>query len=222
MLLREIRSAGELEALVEELGFLPFFSNKISGFSVEDCCPKDFWFVDGVDGPWEWKYQIAAEKKIAYGKFFAGKAGYIAHRFIPHFVNYRRDGYDFDALYDDGKATHKSKEIFELIEKNGSMLSCDIKEELDYKKGGQKGFDTVITALQMQCYLSAVNFEYRRDKSGKSYGWGIARYDRFENTFGADFTTSEYSADPMQSKKHILDRLTEIIPEIADKQLKII
>ena len=51
----ELRSPEALIALVEEIGFLPFFVNRIPGFSVEECCPRELWFAEGVDGPWEWK-----------------------------------------------------------------------------------------------------------------------------------------------------------------------
>ena len=45
--------------LVEDVGFLPFFTNHIPGFSVEECCPRELWFAEGVDGPWEWKGPVA-------------------------------------------------------------------------------------------------------------------------------------------------------------------
>ena len=33
---------------------------------------------------------------------------------LPCFVNYRRDGYDFDALWDDGKASIRQKKMMDL------------------------------------------------------------------------------------------------------------
>lgn len=48
---------------------------------------------------------------MAYGKFFDKKAGFISVEWVPVFANYRRDGYDFDALYEDGKAPLKHKKI---------------------------------------------------------------------------------------------------------------
>ena len=35
--------------------------------------------------------------KVAYGKFFDKKAGFISLEWLPYFANYRRSGYDFDA-----------------------------------------------------------------------------------------------------------------------------
>ena len=37
---------------------------------------------------------IAAGGRIAYGKFFDRKAGFISREWLPVFANYRRDGYD--------------------------------------------------------------------------------------------------------------------------------
>lgn len=218
MILPAITNAKQLDELVEELGFLPFFTNEIPGFSVEECCPREYWFTD-IPGPWEWKSEIAEKKHTAYGKFFGKKAGYIAHRFIPHFCNYRRDGYDFDALYDDGKATRKSKDIIDLIEKKGALLSKEIKKELGYKKGGNTGFDTVITALQMQAYVAPISYEHNKDKDGKEYGWGVARYDTFERIFGADFVTSEYDTDPQESRSILVNNLIKIAGPLTEKQI---
>jgi len=35
----------------------------------------------------------------------------------------------------------------------GAMLTRDIKDNLNYKKDGNKGFETVITRLQMETYV---------------------------------------------------------------------
>ena len=92
-----IRSAKELSELVQEIGFLPFFPNEISGYSLKEQTPSNLWFVEGVEGPWEWREQVAAEGKIAYAKLFRGKAGFVSMDWYPDLANYRRDGYDFEA-----------------------------------------------------------------------------------------------------------------------------
>lgn len=49
----EITSYEELERLVLDMGFLPFFRNEIPGFSVEEHTPLELWFPDreDKDGP---------------------------------------------------------------------------------------------------------------------------------------------------------------------------
>ena len=45
---RQLHSADDLIAAVEQYGFLPFFRNEIHGFSVEELCPPELWFADDV------------------------------------------------------------------------------------------------------------------------------------------------------------------------------
>lgn len=54
-----ITSAMELEAMVRQMGFLPFFPCSIPDFSIEAFTPSRYWFVEGVDGPWEWRMELA-------------------------------------------------------------------------------------------------------------------------------------------------------------------
>ena len=48
------------------------------------------------------KWKIRRSGKCLYGKLFNKKAGFVSREWIPDFANFRRDGYDFDARWDDG------------------------------------------------------------------------------------------------------------------------
>ena len=111
----ELRSPEDIAALTEEWGFLPFFAGEIPGFSVEECCPPELWFSDDADGPWEWKGPVARSGRCVYGKFFGGRAGFISREWLPDFANFRRDGYDIDARYDDGLASRKDKAVYDTV-----------------------------------------------------------------------------------------------------------
>ena len=92
-----LRSANALERLIQEVGFLPLFSNEIPGFSVEEHTAAEAWWTgDPETDPWEWRIQLASRPGLAYGKFFDRKAGYLSADWFPDFANYRRSGYDFD------------------------------------------------------------------------------------------------------------------------------
>ena len=220
MKLPEIRSAEELQALVQQLGFLPFFKHEIQGFSIEECCPRELWFAEDVDGPWEWKGPVARSGQCVYGKFFRGKAGFISMDWFPDFANYRRDGYDFDARYDDELAPYKDKVIYDTVESRGKLLSKQLKEICNYRKGGNKGFDTIITRLQMQTYITVADFVYMKDRYGQPYGWGVAEYTTPEYLFGCDAVTAAYSRDPKESKQRIFDYLTTLLPEATEAQIE--
>lgn len=223
MRFNKLKSADDIVRLVQKIGFLPFFANDITGFSIEEHCPRELWFADDADGPWEWKGPIARSGECVYGKFFGGKAGFVSPEWFPDLANYRRNGYDFDARYDDGLASRKDKDVYDAIESNGSLLSKELKAMCNYRKDGNKGFETVITRLQMQTYVNIADFVYMKDKHGNTYGWGVAKYSTPEEMFGYEAVTSAYKKEPLTSKELLLDHLSEILPDVAeDKLLKLI
>ena len=101
----------------------------------------------------------------------------------------------------------------------GAVLSRDLKELTNYKKGGNKGFDTVITRLQMQTYITVADFVYMRDKHGQPYGWGVAKYSTPEAQLGYELVTGAYARDPAESKARILAHLKTVLPDIEEARL---
>ena len=84
-----IRTQEDLENLIEEWGFVPFFENEIEGFSIKEQVDPKLWFTE-EDGPWEWKGRIAVKGRCAYGKFFGKKAGFVSKKWFADLLNYRR------------------------------------------------------------------------------------------------------------------------------------
>lgn len=220
MRFRELRRPEDMTELVEEIGFLPFFANRICGFSVEECCPGELWFSKDTDGPWEWKGPVARSGRCVYGKFFGGKAGFVSRQWLPDFCNFRRDGYDFDARYDDGLASRKDKSVFDAVAAHGALLSKELKNLCDYRKGGNRGFDTVITRLQMQTYVAIADFVYMKDRFEKVYGWGVGKYSTPEAMFGYDYVTGAYCREPGESKNRILGHLKTLLPEASEQEIE--
>ena len=207
-----IRSAEDLEARVQVLGFLPFFKNAISGFSIDECTPPELWFSDTQEGPWEWKGSVARMRTCVYGKFFERKAGFVSLEWLPDFLNLRRDGYDFDARWEDQLASYKDRQVYEAIVECGAVETGALKASLNFRKGGNTGFDTVITRLQMQGYVVIGDFVYRRDKFLRPYGWGVAEYTTPEALFGVDLCASAYGREPEESRARILTHLRGMLP----------
>lgn len=210
-----IENAAGLERAAELYGLLPFFDSCVPGFSVEAMTPPRYWFAGDVDGPWEWRMEVARCGKVAYGKLFAGKAGFCSREYYPDLANYRRDGYDFDARYEDGLANHRDKQIIDALTREGSLLT----RELRRASGVDKGFETCLTRLQMQTYITVTDFEYLRDRHGKPYGWGVARYALTESVFGEEMTRSAYGRKPEESKVKLISRLRELCPCVDDAPL---
>ena len=144
-----IRTWQELINYVNEVGFLPLFKNGISGFSAEEHVSDLFWWTGDLDqDPWEWREIIARSHQVAYGKFFDKKAGFISLAWLPHFANYRRDGYDFDARWEDGLASRREKMIMDQVtlkDADGDtvfpdirILSTELKKQAGFGKAGRR------------------------------------------------------------------------------------
>ncbi len=213
----------ELMDLIDEMGFVPFFDNEIDGFSLEEHIAPGCWYDDANENfwpAWEWKGPVISEMKCAYGKFLRGKAMYISPKWFPDFANFRRDGYDFDARYEDGLASFYDKELYELLDANAPVLSKELKKMGDYGKNGRKGFDTMVTRLQKQCYVIISDFRYATDKLGNEYGWGIAQYSTPEKFLGKKFSNAVYKRTPEESYSRIVKHFRRILPEADQKQIE--
>lgn len=220
MKLPQVHSPEELAELVNRVGFLPFFACEIPGLSVEECTPPELYFVEGVDGPWEWKGPVIQLSGGAYGKFFRNKAGFISREWYPDFANYRRDGYDYDARFEDGLMRTQDRQLLDLLTDSGPTISRRLKKEAGYGKGGLKGFESAITRLQMQGYVIDANFERALDREGRPYGWALARYATPEQAFGEYFISRVYQREPEESYQRMLDYLRRLCPEAGEKECR--
>lgn len=206
---------------VNQVGFLPLFKNEIPGFSVEErTVSADWWSDDQERDPWFWREILARSGKVAYGKFFDRKAGYISLEWLPHFLNWRREGYDFDARWDDEKATWKQKKIMDLFDRGEEYYSFELKEFAGFGKGGEKNFEGTLTDLQMQVYLTVKDFRQRLNKAGQPYGWAIAVYSTPEVIWGNDLTEKAYRESPGRSAERIRNQLFTINPDLDEKTVR--
>lgn len=237
-----IHTVDEAIEYINKIGFLPLFKNDIPGFSLEErTVPKYWWSGDVAKDPWEWREIIARrgdEVGIVYGKFFDKKAGFISKKWVPYFANYRRDGYDFDALWDDGKASLRQKKIMDLfMDENADAViySNEIKQKAGFgkgsgkkiagsgnleKTGGEKNFEGTMTELQMKMYLIMSDFRQRKNKKGEEYGWPVALYTTPEHLLGYDYVTGSYSEDPEDSWEKIVSHMNDIYPIATKAQIK--
>ena len=214
-----IRSKKDIIDAVERFGFLPYFRNSVEGFSIEEHIRPEYWFGE-VEGAWEWKGPVIRESGCAYGKFFENKAVYVSREWFADLANYRRDGYDFDARYEDGLARRSDKFLYDILSENAPVISKKLKQLGDYRKGGNKGFETSMTRLQHQCYAVISDFVYLTDKHGKPYGWGVAEYSTPELFLGEEFTENVYKREPRQSYERVFEHFKKILPHASDEQIK--
>ncbi|MDO4649927.1 MAG: hypothetical protein Q4B26_14905 [Eubacteriales bacterium] len=218
-----IHTVKELEKYINKIGFLPLFKNEIPGFSVEERTVPEFWWSENPErDPWVWRELIARNGEIAYGKFFNKKAGFISKEWFPYFANARRDGYDFDSLWEDEKASIRQKKIMDLFAENedAELFSFEIKKDAGFGKGGEKNFEGTITDLQMKTYLCMRDFKKRINKKGLPYGWNVAMYSMPEHLWGYEHVSSAYKEDPAVSAERIFAYMKEQYPIAKEKDIR--
>ena len=208
----QIRSKEDMERLIETFGFLPFFENGIPGFSLEEHTPAELWYNGSVDGRddwpvWDWKGPVASTGRCMYGKFFQKKAGFVSRDWLPDFLNVRRNGMTFDEWYEDGLIFYKDKALLDAVRTYGAMLTPHLRMQCNYRKGGNTGFETVVTRLQMQTWLCISDFVYR----------GVALYTTPESQFGEDALFCPRTPD--ESRERIFKHLSGRLPCATEQQL---
>ena len=218
-----IRSAAELTSWVQEVGFLPFFANEVESFSAEEHVAADAWWTGNKTmDPWEWREVIAAQHQIAYGKFFDGRAGFISQEWLPYFANARRNGWDFDGKWQDGRASVREKAIMEHFVNpesenepeftNAAILSTELKRQAGFGKGGEKNYPGILTGLQMQLYLVIGGFLRRTNKKGAAYGMPVSVIMTPESIWGYEHLASAYNEEPSESWERIYDHTQALWP----------
>ena len=221
-----VRTKKDLVEAVETFGIVPYFANSLPGFSLEEHCHPAALWSDTGECSWDWKGPVIRETNCAYGKFFEKKAAYVSRELFPDLANYRRDGYDFDARYDDGLARFQDKQLYDLLEERAPVLSKELRLAGGYAYGGRgqsaegrKGFDASIARLQEQCYVIISDFVYTLDKQGRPRGWGVAEYTTPERFWGERFRQRVYAREPEESRARLLEHLARLFPQAGEAAL---
>ena len=218
-----IRTAAELTDWVEEIGFLPLFAGEVPGFSAEEHVAAEHWWTgDKALDPWEWREAIAAAHRVAYGKFFDGRAGFISRAWLPYFANARRNGFDFDGRWQSGAASRREKAIMERfmdvesedepVFTNAAILSTQLKRDAGFGKGGEKNYPGVLTGLQMQLYLVIGGFRRRQNKQGEAYGMAVSVMMTPESIWGYEALSAAYDEEPADSWQRLFDHVKARFP----------
>lgn len=214
---QDIYSAAQLSAFIQQVGFLPLLDSGIRGFSAEDVVTDDCRYVVFPDGGWDWpmwkwKGQIVTEGNCVYGKFFAGKAGYISREWWPDFFNYRRSKHP---VPEEGSIEDT---ILLTLREQGSLITRQLRAACGFTGPKMRSkFDGYVTRLQMGCYIVTEDFVYPTDKHGKEYGWGWSLLNTPEQLLGRDACSCERT--PEASYDRMTKHLRTILPEANDTQI---
>ena len=213
-----IHSCPELMVFIQEVGFLPLLDSGIVGYSAEDVVDEDCRYVVFTDGGWDWplwkwKGPIVQEGNCVYGKFFAGKAGFISREWWPDFCNYRRSRHAAPA---EGSI---EEAILLTLQEHGSLITRELRAACGFTGPKMRSkFDGYITRLQMACRIVTEDFVYPVDKHNNEYGWGWSLLTTPEQLLGSGECSCEHT--PEESRQRLLDHFRQLLPHASDKQLE--
>ena len=214
----KIHSEIELMEVIRQIGFLPLLCSGIRGFSAEEMVDDDCRYVVLPDGGWEWplwkwKGPVVTEGNCVYGKFFAGKAGFISREWWPDFFNHRR-------------STHPAPEensieetILLTLAEQGSLITRELRAACGFTGPKMRSrFDGYVTRLQMACRIVTEDFVYPLDKQGHEYGWGWSLLTTPEQLLGSN-ACHPLNRTPEESLQRLFAHLKTVLPNATDQQI---
>ena len=213
----EIHSCSELIGYIQEVGFLPLLDSGIQGYSAEDIVDEDCRYVVFSDGGWDWplwkwKGPIVSDGNCVYGKFFAGKAGFVSREWWPDLCNYRR------SLHPAPVEGSIEETIMLTLQEHGSLITRELRAACGFTGPRMRSrFDGYVTRLQMACRIITEDFVYPRDRHNREYGWGWSLLTTPERLLGRDACRCERTPEESFSRLHT--HLKALLPSASDKQI---
>lgn len=211
-------NCAEMIDVVREMGFLPLLDSGIPGFSaderVEASCRYRLLPDGGWEWPlWKWKGSIVTEGNCAYGKFFAGRAGFVSLEWWPDFCNYRRHRHPMP------EAGSVEETLLRVLQANRSMIARELRAACGLTGPRMRSrFDAYVTRLQSACRMVTEDFVYPHDRYGMSYGWGWSLLTTPERLYGYEACHCERS--PEESFSRIMGYLHALLPNAAESQIE--
>jgi hypothetical protein len=213
----KIHSCAELMAYIQQVGFLPLLDSGIWGYSAEDVVDEDCRYVVFDDGGWDWplwkwKGPIVTDGNCVYGKFFAGKAGFVSREWWPDLCNYRRSQHPVPQ-----EGSIEEAILFTLGDQ-GSLITRELRAACGFTGPKMRSrFDGYITRLQMACRIITEDFVYPQDRHGREYGWGWSLLTLPEQLLGRE--ACQCPRTPQESFDRMFAHLKQLLPEATDQQI---
>lgn len=213
----EIHSCPELIDCIQQVGFLPLLESGIPGYAAEAMLAEECRFTEFPDGTWEWplwqwKGPVVTEGNCVYGRFFAGKAGFISRGWWPDFCNWRRHSHP---VPEEGSI---EEAILATLCEHGSMIARELRAACDFTGPKMRSkFDAFVNRLQMACYVVTEDFVYPVDKHGREYGFGWSLLTTPERLLGR--AACQCSRAPEASYQRMAAHLLQLLPHATEKQI---
>jgi len=149
---------------------------------------------------WQWKDELATEKRLFYGKVLRRKPTYISLRYLPHF--YALTGNvgepdDYLQAYREGHLSLLAREIYEYVRDHGACSTWVLRKAFVRRGGRGAPFHRALADLQARLLISKVA---ESEHGGYSFIW-----DTFERWF-PQAVRSAASVTSLRAASVILDR----------------
>ena len=200
-MVEKIQTLEDLERAVERIGFLPYSGNRRELLFTLEERTDNAWHDDSPSDPWLWRSQVAAGGRLAYGKFFLKRSGFVAPRCLPAFVALRRENRTFSDLYARGLVSRGAKRVYDCFADRAEWTLPALKSEAGFA-GASREFEAALTELQGLFFLCISGQTRRVGRTGEPYGWPNNDFCRLEARF------PEALAAPMrtvEAEEYLLD-----------------
>lgn len=178
----KIQTLEDLERAVERIGFLPYSGNRRELLFTLEERTDNAWHDDSPSDPWLWRSQVAAGGRLAYGKFFLKRSGFVAPRCLPAFVAIRRENRTFSDLYARGLVSRGAKRVYDCFADRAEWTLPALKSEAGFA-GASREFEAALTELQGLFFLCISGQTRRVGRTGEPYGWPNNDFCRLEARF---------------------------------------
>ncbi|MGI5885227.1 MAG: AlkZ-related protein [Candidatus Spyradocola sp.] len=198
-----IQTREDLERTVERIGFLPYSGNRRELLFTLEGLTDNAWHDDSETDPWVWRAQVASAGRIAYGKFFLKRSGFVAPHCLPAFVALRRENRPFSDLYAEGLVSRRAKRVYDCFAQRQEWTFPALKSEAGFA-GESKEFEAALTELQGLFFLCISGQSRRIGRMGQPYGWPNNDFCTLESRFPEAFAAP---MRPMEAEEYLLDCL---------------
>ncbi len=216
----QVRDWESMLSLIKEYRIIPFFTNPILGYSIEEHTPAECWISDVTLGPWDWKIDCVQTGEIVYGKFlFGGKASFATVDAYKELMNWRRSLKKY-------APTKEQKIVLDYMGNNGSVQVPEVRKLLNIKKGQA---DALLARLQMQTRVVVGDMTRIYRGSDLHYsGWQRSSFCAPEALFEDDVLpfpgfkprSMQSSLTPAESYDFLKEIVRSVCGDVSDKLLE--
>lgn len=214
-----VRNADQLVRMVDELGYCFAFTLRTgdaplpAGFdhlSTNDEGRKWGWI-------WEWKDELAAERRLYYGTLLVRKPTFVSLTMLPTlYATFGRAGEPDDHLEDvrAGRLSDISRRIVDFLAASGETQTKRMRAALGIvSKEGKRDYDKAIDEVQRLMYVALV----------RAVGEGREDYNYTYDLFGRRYPEALKAAEQLSSAdamRALLERSLELAGALTVRQLE--